>query len=121
MLEQPRGHADQAVLGRGRQLPVERLDLLPVAVTREDLVRGGVGLEHLAAVVAVVLSQPVREGHAHAVGDGIGEDRRDDLALELMLLELVGILLHERGREVLQQIADEEGIVRHVALQRGLE
>ena len=101
----------QRALGLGRDLQVQRRNLVPGLVEPEDLARRLEGENHGRRIAAGRLAQALREGRTAHIDDLVRQDGRDDLATQAVALH-VGFEFRQRGREIADQRLFEEGVVR---------
>ena len=116
LAEQCDGVVHHRVLdGRGDAV-VELLDRPPQLAHVEGLARHGVGPRHGRRVRTRVLLRAGHEVRAHAIDDAVGGRRRDDLALESMLAQEIGIASREAVREIAVELTREVAVLRNIGL-----
>ena len=114
MAQQARGLDQHVVLERCRRPVVERLDVRPEFAHARDFARDRVGACDAADVGARIFLHSDREDRAHAVHQAVRDGRYDDLAPQLVLLDLAREPALHRLREVARQFSAEERVFRDV-------
>ncbi len=106
---------EQAQLQLGRDLVVQRVDLVPDRLQRKHLTRQRVGADHLGRRARCLVGQEVDEGRAHPVDHSVGHEGGDDLALERVLRNGVRMALAQHRGEIHLENTREKRIVGQAA------
>ena len=125
VVEQPaRAALDQAArvqpdpgLDGGLDRVVERLDPVPHDAGAEDRAGRGLRPDDLLQRRAGLLAQSVQIGRTARVDRVVDQDGRGDLAVQRVVVDVLGELLAQRGREVRVQQGAQVRVVR----QRGVQ
>ena len=101
-------------------LVVERFDGGPQREQIEGFPGGEVGADDLGHAGAGFVLQPADEGCADAVDHAVDDVGGDDLALERVALDLLGVALTQRDREVAEQGLRDVGVFGDVRCEDGV-